>query len=208
MGVYGKAPASLVSLRDLDRSARRSLIAATLGDARLDYVWAGGDEPIATLAVPLQNRPKLDLSLRHTGAVLQLIAHRVLPGPRDPQRIADFDVLNQEWGVGRLYFSESEDAWDASIGLFAPTTPPATNAVRAALATLADAPALYAIGQAPQVLVEPQPSISQIMPRVQRALDAANLQPTSEHAGEVFSVALQLDTAPPFGNRFVDFMDE
>lgn len=182
-----------MSASNLDSSACRDLIATTLRGAQLQYAWADGAEPIAVLGLQLPNRPRLDLSVRHSGTVLQLIAHHVLPGPREPQRIADYDVLNQSWGVGRVYFSEAAGAWDASVGLFAPEGAPPTAAFRSALATLADAPELYAKGQPPQVLVEPQPTIEAVMPAVERALASASLHPTSEHDGEVMSVLLQMD---------------
>lgn len=88
-------------LANLDPSARRDLIATTLRDAQVQYAWADGAEPVAIFGLQLPHRPRLELSVRHSGTVLQLIAHRVLPGPRDPQRIADYDMLNQSWGVGQ-----------------------------------------------------------------------------------------------------------
>ena len=172
---------------------RRRFISRTLENANLAFEWASDQEPVAGLSVQRPDRPRLTLSVRHTGSVLQVIAHGALSDPFDVQKLADRDVLNQEWGLGRIYYVESSGAWDLSLGLHAPGRPAPAGALLAALASLSDAPALLSQGHPPALLVEPRRAPTEVMPAVQQALAAAGLVPRAEHAGEVIAVTLQLD---------------
>src|ERR1051325_285985 len=119
---------------------RRTWIAQTIDPTGMPYTWLPGDEPVATCLLQMPHRPQLNLSVRHTGPVLQIIAHRALPGPGDAQLLADRDLLNQQWGFGRAYFVPANNSWDLSVGLVAPNRPASSGAWAAALTSLSDAP--------------------------------------------------------------------
>lgn len=172
---------------------RREWIAMTLHEARLNYSWAPGDAVVAALTLRLPHRPALNLSLRHDGTVLQLVAHGALADDYQAQMLADRDVLSQEWAVGRAYHVPGTGAWDLSASLYSPGRAAPAEALLALLATMSDAPDLLARGRAPLLLVEPAQTPAAMMPGVAAALAAAGLQPHTAHAGEMHSVLLQMD---------------
>ncbi len=171
----------------------RAWIQQTLDPTGMPFEWLPGAAAVAGCRLQMPNRPLLNLSVRHTGAVLQVIAHAALPGPADVQLLADRDLLNQEWGLGRAYFVPAQNSWDLSIGLSAPNQPAAAGPWAAALTSLSDAPDLIMKGHPPMLVLEYPRTPAEVMPGVHQALEAAGLQPRAAHDGEVAVVNLQMD---------------
>lgn len=175
----------------MDPTTRRERIASALTSAGLRFGWRGGAEPVATLSVQGPGTPMLELTARHTDEVFQWIAHDVLPGGADAQRLADLDAFSQDWALGRATYVEARGAWDLSLGLYAPDAPVPPAMLHEALRQLAEGRAALAAGGAPPV--SPAKLPSEVMPAVARGLAEAGLQPTAAHGGELQRLRLRLD---------------
>jgi hypothetical protein len=161
----------------------------TLRSSGLIFEWNSG---IAILALRFANRPRLLLTVRHSGTVLQVIAHGVWNEVGDAQLIASRDMLSQAWGVGRIYYSERDRAWDASVALYAAQRGVAPELFRPVLASLGDAPDLVMKGH-PPALIMPRQNAEQLLSGIHTALHDAGLEPSSRRENGSVSIVLDLD---------------
>lgn len=169
--------------------ANNRYVEDTLKDSGLAFEW---NSDIALLALQFVNRPRLLLSVRHNGSVLQVIAHRAWDEAWDSRLAADRDKLSQEWGIGRIYYSERDHGWDACVAMYAAqrSVPPAN--FRPVLASLGDAPDLVAKGH-PPVLIVPRQNPEQLLPAIRSALHDAGLEPGARREDGSISIILDLD---------------
>lgn len=178
-------------MTELSTDERRAVIAQTLSAAGLAFDWQPGPEPVALLELRLGARPVLRLSVRHTGPVLQAIAHAAVPGAFTPERYADLDAAAQDWGLGRIYFSRAAGAWDVSVGLHA-AGGVAPRSFASAVTSMADLVDMLA-GSGARHVPQPVRTPEQVMPAIARAFAAAGMPTTAAHGGELVSVVMQMD---------------